>query len=90
MRPVTTLDAWRRDKTVDPALRAVVRSFEYEDWPRGRIVFDQSRDLFILYADRKLLTPDMIARIATRFQLLAERPRSTATGIIRAQRRRTC
>jgi hypothetical protein len=37
---------WRRDRTVEPALRALVRSYEYEDWPRGRIVFDQSRDLF--------------------------------------------
>jgi hypothetical protein len=36
---------WRRDRTVEPALRALVRSYEYEDWPRGRIVFDQSRDL---------------------------------------------
>ena len=38
---------WRRDRTIDPALRAIVRSYEYEDWPRGRIVFDRSRDLFI-------------------------------------------
>ena len=29
---------------------------EPEDWPRGRIVFDRARDLFILYAYRKLLT----------------------------------
>jgi hypothetical protein len=41
---------------VEPTLRALVRSYEYEDWPRGPIVFDQSRDLFIIYADRKLLT----------------------------------
>jgi hypothetical protein len=54
---------------VDPALRALVRSHEYEDWPRGRIVFDRSRDLFILYADRKLLAPAMSARIATQFHL---------------------
>ena len=54
---------WRRDKAVDPALRATVWSAEYEDWPRGRIVFDRARDLFVLYADRKLLTPAMIARI---------------------------
>ena len=59
---------WRRDRTVDRALRAIVRSYEYEDWPRGRIVFDRSRDLFTLYADRKLLTPAMIARIETDFQ----------------------
>ena len=41
----------------------------YEDWPRGRIVFDQSRDLFIIYADRKLLTPATIARLETQFHL---------------------
>src|ERR1700730_3575015 len=46
-----TWACWRRDKSVDPALRALVRSYEYEDWPRGRIVFDRARDLFILYAD---------------------------------------
>src|ERR1700682_6243958 len=64
---------WRRDWTVDPALRALVRSYEYEDWPRGRIVFDRSRDLFVLYADRKLTTPATIARIATQFRLPGER-----------------
>jgi hypothetical protein len=69
---------WRRDRTVEPALRALVRSYEYEDWPRGRIVFDQSRDLFITYADRKLLTPAMIARIKTQFQLPAERTEVTS------------
>jgi hypothetical protein len=71
---------------VDPALRAIVRSYEYEDWPRGRIVYDRSHDLFILYADRKLMAPTMIARIATQIHLPAER-----TEIhIRAQGRRTC
>jgi hypothetical protein len=64
---------WRRDKTVDPALRTLVCSYEYEDWPRGRIVFDRSRDLFILYADRKLMTPATIARIKTQFHLPADR-----------------
>jgi hypothetical protein len=39
---------WRRDRSVDPALRALVRSHEYEAWPRGRIVCDRSRDLFLL------------------------------------------
>ncbi len=64
---------WRRDKAVDPALRALVRSHEYEAWPRGRIVFDRARDLFVLYADRKLLTPATIARLKTQFHLPAER-----------------
>jgi hypothetical protein len=68
---------WRRCRT-DPALRALVRSYEYEDWPRGRIVFDRSRDLFIIYADRKLLTPAMIARIETQFHLREERTEVTS------------
>jgi hypothetical protein len=54
-------------------LRAIVGPYEYEDWPRGRIVFDRLRDLFILYADRKLLTPEMIGRIKTQFRLTVER-----------------
>ena len=82
---------WRRDKTVDPALRALVRSYEYEDWPRGRIVFDRARDLFILYADRKLMTPARIAHIESHFHLPTEstdvqsdlhyRSKETPTGI---------
>jgi hypothetical protein len=58
---------------VEPALRALVRSYEYEDWPRGRIVFDRARNLFVLYADRKLMTLAMIARIKSHFHLPAER-----------------
>jgi len=50
-----------------------VRSYEYEDWPRGRIAFNRARDLFILYADRKLLTPATIARIETQFHLPEKR-----------------
>ncbi len=63
---------WRRDRTVDPALRAIVRSYEYEDWPRRRIVFDRSRNLFILYADRELMAPAMIARVKAQFHLPEE------------------
>lgn len=71
---------WRRDKTVDPARRALARSYEYEDWPRGRIVFDRARDLFILYTDRKLVTPEMIARIQANFHLPEERTEIQSDG----------
>jgi hypothetical protein len=30
-----TWTQWRRDKAVDPALRAMVGSYEYKGWPRG-------------------------------------------------------
>lgn len=62
-------EGWRTIKDHDPALRTVVRTFEYEDWPRGRIVFDQMKKLFILYADRKLMLPDTITQIQARFAL---------------------
>jgi hypothetical protein len=67
-----TWSQWRKDRTLNPALHAIVCSYEYEDWPRGRIVFDRARDVFVLYADRKLLTPAMIARMETQFHLPAK------------------
>jgi hypothetical protein len=71
---------WRRGTRIDPVLRAIVRSYEYEDWPRGRIVFDRSRDLFILYADRKLISQAMIVRIETHFHLPGERTKVGAVA----------
>jgi hypothetical protein len=41
---------WRRSRELDAAARAIVRAYEYEDWPRGRIVFDHSQDRFVLSA----------------------------------------
>ena len=32
---------WRRNRTVDPDLRAIIRSYEYEDMPRVRAFFFQ-------------------------------------------------
>jgi len=76
------------------SLRAIVRLYEYEDWPRGRIVFDRSRDVFIIYADRKLLIPATIARIETQFHLPEDRTEVTGdlhyTCTIRAKRHQTC
>jgi hypothetical protein len=64
---------WRNSKGTDPAMRAVVRAFEYEDWPRGRIVFERLKKRFLLYADRKLMLPGSIARIQKRFAISPDR-----------------
>ncbi len=56
----------------DAALRAIVRTFEYEDWPRGRVVFDRLKEHFVLYADRKLLSPETIGQIESRFAIAPE------------------
>jgi hypothetical protein len=68
-------DVWerlRQTKDLDVPLRELVRSFEYEDWPRGRIVYDHSKKHFTVYSDKKLLKGETIARIRGRFALLAE------------------
>ena len=70
----TVWERWRRaGRGADAGLLRLVRSFEYEDWPRGRVVFDRVGDRFTLYADRKLIQADTIAHIARRFLLPAER-----------------
>jgi hypothetical protein len=72
---------WRRDRTVDPALRALYGSTNTKTGRADASSFDQSRDLFVLYADRKLLTPATIARIETQFHLpLVTSVRSAGAG----------
>jgi hypothetical protein len=51
-----TWDHWRRGRPVGPALCATVWLYEYEDWPRGRVVFDRSH--FHLPADRTEVQSD--------------------------------
>jgi hypothetical protein len=65
-------ERWRNTNESDAGLRAVVRAFEYEDWPRGRIVFDRVKRRFVLYADRKLMQRETIAEIQKQFSLSAE------------------
>ena len=67
--------AWRRGhpKPPVPLLAPVIRQDEYETWPRGRIVYEQPSDRFVIYADRQLLTPPWLANIRPHFSLPAER-----------------
>ena len=70
----TVWERWRRaGRDADAGLLRLVRSFEYEDSPRRRVVFDRVGDRFILYADRKLMAADTIAYIARRFLLPTDR-----------------
>ncbi len=56
---------WRSAGALQPPLASIVRSHEYEEWPRGRIVFDRKADRFFLYADRRIqkagLAPALIS-----------------------------
>ena len=45
------------------------RHHEYEDWPRGRIVYHQPSSTFIIYADRQLHHPPFVQQIVHAFGL---------------------
>lgn len=46
-----------------------IASTEYDEWPRGRIVYEKVAERFVLYADRRLQTPGIIGAIKTAFGL---------------------
>jgi hypothetical protein len=53
--PVNHHDAWEAAKAgrpllapLDPSTRRVIAATEYEEWPRGRVVFDRTRPGFIV------------------------------------------
>lgn len=60
---------WRVEGSADTAMPAsFFRAWEYEDWPRGRVVFDADERRFTVYADRSLLCRPSLTRIADRFR----------------------
>ena len=57
-----------------PRLRALgfpeaIATTEYDDWPRGRIVYEVVLRRFVLYADRRLQKPVIIAALKGAFGL---------------------
>ena len=40
---------------------------DYDEWPRGRVLFDRTSGRFVIRADRQLHRPDRTARIARHF-----------------------
>jgi hypothetical protein len=44
---------------------------EYEEWPRGRVLFDTSTRRFVIRADRQLHLPEFVHLIADRFGIAA-------------------
>ena len=45
---------------------------EYEEWPRGRVIYDRKRRRFVIRADRQLHKPAFVRLIAARFRIAAE------------------
>ncbi len=46
-----------------------ILSTEYDEWPRGRIVYEAPMHRFVLYADRRLQKPAIIDALKTVFGL---------------------
>jgi len=44
-------------------------STEYDEWPRGRVVYETPHNRFILYADRRLQHPEIVGAIKKAFGL---------------------
>jgi len=47
----------------------LIWSSEYDQWPRGRIVYEMPTRRFVLYADRRLQKPGVIDALKTAFGL---------------------
>jgi hypothetical protein len=47
-----------------------IGSTEYDQWPRGRIVYESPLRRFTLYADRRLQKPDIIDALKVAFGLI--------------------
>ena len=47
-----------------------IASSEYDEWPRGRIVYEKLKSRFVIYADRRLQEPTTINLLRAAFGLL--------------------
>jgi hypothetical protein len=48
---------------------AKIAQTEYDEWPRGRVVYETPANRFVLYADRQLQRPEIVAALKTIFGL---------------------
>ena len=69
-------EAWRRQGVASLARRGLPTSIvwqEYEDYPRGRVVYHRPTGLFTIYMDRSLQGTELVAQIVVEFGLTGMR-----------------
>jgi hypothetical protein len=64
---------WQRTGTPTRSLTPVVRGHEYEEWPRGRVVFDRKADRYFLYCDRLIRNAGLVPELISLFRLSLDR-----------------
>jgi hypothetical protein len=82
-------EEWRKSSEAgQPGVASAIAVSEYEEWPRGRIVYDREGERFILYADAQILRePTLIAAIQEKFGLLFDRIDAKPDNHYRSTRR---
>jgi hypothetical protein len=66
-------DLWEGWKLDPPeGLTSIVRDFEYEEWPRGRVVFDFVKNQFIVYGDKQVFRHKLQGRVLEYFGIPAD------------------
>ena len=66
-------EQWKERHVVPPVGKSVLQAIdghEYEDFPRGRIVYEVKSKRFIVYADQRLQQKSIVAEIANKFGLM--------------------
>lgn len=46
---------------------SLIVTTEYDEWPRGRVVYETLSDRFMIYADRHLQRPEIVVALKTLF-----------------------
>jgi hypothetical protein len=81
-------DLWERWRMGNPpeGLRGVVHDAEYEEWPRGRVVFNFVQRRFTVYGDRQVFEHELQHRVLERFGVPADRVEFAKDGHYRCSR----
>ena len=72
-------ESWRAGSPPD-GLAAIVRDAEYEEWPRGRVVYDFVHNQFSVYGDKQIFEYKLQHRVLEHFGIPAGRVEFSKDG----------
>jgi hypothetical protein len=72
-------ELWEAWRIAPPSkeLAVIVYDAEYEEWPRGRVVFNIVQEQFVIYGDRQVLKHKLLSRILDRFGIATDQAKFT-------------
>jgi hypothetical protein len=72
------IDVWENERIYMPTFPELMGS-EYQEYPRGRVIYSNNKKKFIIYADRACLTEQVKKEILFRFNLQQVREEKRVT-----------